>query len=320
MRISFLLALIVTLLSSLGYFYYVAGAFCPAPLSYRIGALDERFSLSQEEVRLAVGEAESIWENATGKNLFTYDDEGELVVNFVYDERQELSNKEDLLKEKLDATENVSDAMRDTYTTLVNTYNAERLTYAEKASVYEARLLAYNQEVEKYNERGGAPADIYASLEKEKRQLAREQSALNTYANKLNALVSEINSVGEKANRVVTTYNQGIDVYNNTFGTAREFTQGDYTNSTINIYTFDSEAELTLVLVHEMGHALSLDHVDGAASAMHYLLHGGKDGGPLSRSDIVLSAEDLSEFDRVCGQKTPLERLKIGVSRIFEGV
>ncbi len=188
MRMSFLSALLVTLFSSLGYFYYVAGSICPAPLSYRIGALDERFSLSQEEVRLAVGEAESVWENATGKNLFTYDGEGELVVNFVYDERQELSNKEDLLKEKLDATENVSDAMRDTYTTLVNTYNAERLTYAEKASAYEARLLAYNQEVEKYNGRGGAPSDVYASLEQEKRQLAREQSALNTYANKLNAL------------------------------------------------------------------------------------------------------------------------------------
>lgn len=320
MRISFLSALILTLFSSLGYFYYVAGSICPAPLSYRIGALDERFSLTQEEVRLAVGEAESVWENATGKNLFTYDDTGELVVNFVYDERQELSNSEDLLKEKLDATQNVSDAMRDTYTTLVNKYNAERLTYTAQAEAYEARLLAYNQEVEKYNNRGGAPADVYAALEEEKRQLSREQSALSAYANKLSALVSEINSVGEKANRIVNTYNQGIDVYNNTFATAREFTQGDYTNSTINIYTFDNRAELVLVLVHEMGHALSLDHVENSSSAMHYLLHGGKEGESLTTKDIALSTEDLAEFERVCGQKSPLERLKRGFSLIFESV
>lgn len=314
---SFLSALVITILVSLGYLYYVAGSICPAPLSYRIGGLDERFTLTQEEVRLAVAEAESIWENATGKNLFTFEEGGDLTVNFIYDERQALSNSEDLLKEKLDATENVSDAMRDTYTTLVQKYNSERLLYTEKAKVYEARLLAYNQEVEKYNGRGGAPFDVYDALENEKRILSREQTVINTYANKLNVRVAEINAVGEKANRIVNTYNQGIDVYNNTFGTAREFTQGDYTESTINIYTFDNEAELILVLVHEMGHALSLNHVEDRSSVMHYLLHGGKDGNVLAKADIVLSGEDMTEFERVCGEKKVSETILVGFKKWY---
>lgn len=320
MRIRFAVTLIITVLCSGGYFYYVAGSACPAPLSYRIGTLDERFNLTREEARLAVSEAEAVWEDATGKNLFSHDDKGTLVVNFIYDERQELSNSEDLLKEKLDATQTVGDAVRDTYSTLVAQYNAERLTYTKKVEVYEARLSAYNGEVEKYNGRGGAPADVYAELENEKRQLAREQGVLTTYANKLSRRVSEINAVGEKANKIVHTYNQGVDVYNNTFGTSREFTQGDYTNSTVNIYTFENHTELVLVLVHEMGHSLGLGHVENNASTMHYLLHEGKEGSTLTKKDVELTAEDLAEFEEVCGQKTVFERLKIGFSRIRAAV
>ncbi len=316
MRKSFATALITTVLFGGGYLYYVAGSVCPAPLTYQIGSIDERFNMSEEEVRLAIGEAESVWEDATGKNLFTADDEGVLSVNFVYDERQELSNSEDLFKEKLDATETVSDAMRDTYATLVNEYNAKRLEYTQKAEAYDARLSAYNLEVEKYNGRGGAPTDVYARLEEEKRQLSLEQNALNAYSAKLNALVSDINSVGEKANRIINTYNQGVDTYNKAFGTAREFTQGDYSQGVINIYTFDSKAELVLVLVHELGHALSLDHVENSKSVMHYLLHEGQEGGAVTEEDVVLSAEDLAEFNRVCGQKTFLERLKMGLSLV----
>jgi hypothetical protein len=320
MRIRFLTSLIVTVLASCGYFYYVAGSLCPAPLSYTIGSVDERFTMTSDEVAQAVAQAESIWEEATGRNLFTFEEGGGLTVNFIYDERQALSNSEDLLKEKLDATENVSDAMRDTYTTLVQKYNSERLLYTEKAKVYEARLLAYNQEVEKYNGRGGAPSDVYDALENEKRSLAREQAVINTYANKLNVRVTEINAVGEKANRIVNTYNQGVNVYNETFGTAREFTQGDYTNGIINIYTFDSEAELVLVLVHEMGHALSLDHVEHKESVMNAVLHGGKNGEILTMADVRLTPEDLASFESVCGKKTMLERLKVGFSKISEGL
>ncbi len=317
MRIPFAGALIVTLVASCGYFYYVAGSICPAPLSYRIGSLDERFNLTQEEAQVAISEAEAVWEDVMGKNLFSYDDNGTLGIHFLYDQRQELSNTEDLLQEKLDATETVSDAMRDTYATLVAKYNEERLFYTQKVEAYEARLFTYNAEVEKYNERGGAPSDVYANLENEKRQLSREQVVLGTFANKLSSRVAEINAVGEKANKIVNTYNQGVDVYNNTFGTAREFTQGDYTNNIINIYTFENHTELVLVLVHEMGHALGLNHVENNASVMHYLLHGGKEGSTLTEKDIALSAEDLTEFDKVCGQKTILESLQIGFSRIF---
>lgn len=303
LRKGFALALLIVALFGGGYFYYIAQAVCPIPRSYSIGELDDRFDISQEEARLAVAEAESVWEDATGRNLFTYEERnGDLTINFKFDQRQEFVNAEGELKEKLDATENISDAIGETYAALVEKYNDLRMTYATRVAEYEQRLNRYNAEVEDYNDKGGAPADVYEALEQEKRLLNREQSDLNAMAGDLNGLVSEINEIGEKGNKIITTYNTGVNVYNETFGEAHEFTQGDYADNVITIYTFEDTEELELVLAHELGHALSLDHVDGERSVMHYLI---------GEQHAALSDEDLAEFNRVCGNRSLWERLKL---------
>lgn len=307
MRKGFVLAFLVSLLFGGGYFYYIAQAVCPVPMSYSIGEIDDRFDLSKDEARLALSDAESVWEDATGKNLFSYEDEGgTLSVNFVYDQRQEFVNAEGELKEKLDATQNISDAIGETYAALVKEYNELRITYATRVEDYERRLSRYNDEVEKYNRQGGAPADVYGSLTKEKQSLNREQTELNDLAGKLNSLVTDINNVGEKGNKIVSNYNQGVNVYNETFGESHEFTQGDYSNHVIKIYTFEDKSELQLVLEHEFGHALSLDHVDGVSSIMHYLIKDQPEDGSLSK-------QDLSEFNRVCGEQNLLEKIKVSL-------
>jgi chromosome segregation ATPase len=307
MRKGFAISLIATLLFGGGFFYYIAEAVCPVPLTYRVGEIDDRFDITEEEARLALSEAESIWEDATGRNLFTYDENGKLVVSFVYDERQEFVEEETELKDKLDATENISEAISDTYASLIEEYNTLKLSYADKVEAYERKLNTYNEKVEQYNKEGGAPSDVYSALSAEKEALNREQRELNTLASKLNDLVSEINNIGERGNKLINSYNQGVETYNEKFGESHEFTQGDYSNSTIKIYTFEDDKELELVLVHEFGHALSLEHVEGPASMMYYLI--GEQ--PV---EAVLSKEDLQEFDRVCGEKSIVERLQILLS------
>lgn len=296
----------ITILFGGGYFYYIAQAVCPAPISYSIGSIDSRFNLSEDEVRVALSEAESVWEDATGRNLFSYEEDGKLVVNFVFDDRQEFVNAEDTLKEKLDETENISESIKNTYASLVSQYNELRISYATKVEQYERKLNAYNDEVEKYNNSGGAPSDVYSTLSKQKRALDAEQTSLNALSNKLNVLVKEINNIGDKGNLLINTYNSGVNLYNESFGEPREFTQGDYTNSTIKIYTFENKTELDLVLVHELGHALSLNHVEGKDSAMYYLIGG-------QSPDIGLTAADLAEFDQVCGEKNIWEKIKVSL-------
>jgi len=311
MRKSFLIALIAVLMFGGGYFYLVAQAICPAPLTYSIGTIDSRFAITSDEVKLAMSKAESVWEDATGRNLFTYAEDGALVVNFVYDERQDFLNTEGSFEEQLNTVENTSKQVQTTYDELVAKYNTLKNSYTTQTQAYEAKLSAYNTEVEKYNSQGGAPAKEYAKLELKKKALDTEQKSLNSLSSSLNTLVKEINAVGEKGNLLTTTYNQGVTQYNKTYGEPHEFTQGDYTNKIIQVYTFKDSAELTVVLAHELGHALSLDHVEGKESIMYYLI------GDQSQV-AVLSTEDSAEFNRICGDLSLLDALKLMLSRFEE--
>lgn len=307
MRSGFAIVLIAVVLFGGGYFYYIAQAVCPVPLSYSVGEIDERFNLSKDEIRVVISEAESMWEDATGRNLFSYEEEGDLVVDFVFDDRQQFINEEGSLKNKLDATENISEAIKTTYAQLVEQYNELRMSYETKVQQYEKKLNVYNAEVEKYNKQGGAPEDVYESLSEQKKALDVQLTSLNVLSGQLDALVKEINNIGEKGNSLVNTYNKGVNIYNQTYGEPHEFTQGDYTDGNIKIYTFEDRQELKLVLVHELGHALTLNHVEGEESIMYYMI--GE-----QRFDEGLSTGDLEEFDRVCGEKSLWEKAKVSLS------
>lgn len=102
---------------------------------------------------------------------------------------------------------------------------------------------------------------------------------------------------------MVENYNENVGEFNDRYAQeAREFTQGDFSDGRINIYTYTDEQELTTVLIHELGHAMSLEHVDGSSSMMYFQI--GEQ--PL---EFELSATDLSEFNRVCGSMSLWDKL-----------
>lgn len=277
-----------------GYWYYTANAVCDVPVAYRIGNIDPSFSISEDQVRTALSSAESLWEDATGRNLFTYDEEATLLVNFVFDERQEESNAEHELRDELDEKGTVSDSIRSEYTKLLDQYEALKNSYDTRARQYEERLRDYNEEVAEWNEKGGAPREAYELLEETKRTLGSEQKELNTVAYQLNQMVQKINAIGAQGNKVVSDYNEIVETYNERFNEAREFTQGDYQGDMINIYQYDSFDELVVVLAHEFGHALSLPHVENGDSVMYHYMD-------TQTSEKGVSAEDLEAFLEVCG-------------------
>ena len=302
MRTPYAVSLMLTLLLGGVYVFTAVQAGCNLPLAYRIGTIDPQFELSFEEARIALVEAEAIWENATGQNLFMYDDTAKYTVNFVFDERQALTEAERDLRARLDASENANETIDERYAKLVAEYNALDIIYKERIETYERALNVYNDEVESYNREGGAPPDVYASLEARKEVLDAEQDEINDIAAQLNALVSEINRLGEEGNRLIDMHNQQVAAYNRTFGHEREFTQGDYQDTVINIYTFSDRRELTLVLAHELGHAIAIGHVENESSIMYYLMGG-------QSEDLRPSAEDLEAFTLSCGEQTIRERL-----------
>ena len=307
MRATYAVALMLTILLAGTYWYSSVEAVCKLPVYYTLGELDERFGLSETEVKNRLSEAESVWEDATGRNLFTYLPEADMKVNFIYDDRQASADAAEAAKERLEVTETVNEKLGETYAELIAKYNERELSYESRRADYEQRLNQYNARVEKYNQEGGAPPDVYEELQQEKEHLDQDRKLVNAMAEELNELSFQINQIGEQGNVLIDKYNENVRRFNDVFGHSEEFTQGDYEGRDINIYTFQNSWELKLVLAHEFGHALALGHVENEKSIMYYLL--GEQ--PL---EIEPSAEDLAEFQSVCGDVTTYERLREQIS------
>lgn len=285
--------LIVAVVFASVYFYRTVSARCNIPVVYHVGDIASQFDLSPQEARAVLSEAEAVWEDATGLNLFTYEDNEGLPVNFIYDERQAETNAEMVLREQLEERQHLSEEISEEHEQLLEQYQELEELYEEKVAAYESRLDAHNAEVEHWNDEGGAPEDVYEKLQEQQRTLGREQRTINDLADQLNRLAKEINNLGERGNVIVSAYNNVVNVYNNRFNQEREFTQGDYQGTSINIYQYESREELVTVLTHELGHALSLDHVEKAESFMYFLM------GEQSL-EAGLTPEDIAEFEAVC--------------------
>lgn len=279
------------------YWYAAVGMVCQVPLSYQIvGPIDERFGITEAQAAEAIKEAETVWEGVLGRELFyaTKGSRADVTINFVFGERQAAALAEVDLRERLEDKQMSSSDLQTQYDKLVGEYQAAKKDHEAAVGAYEARLASYNAEVARYNNEGGAPADVYERLERTEGELAKEADRLEANASTLQTQAAEINKLGEAGNQIIRQYNAGVETYNEQFGTAEEFTEGDYQNGRINIYTFANQTELVKVLAHELGHALSVSHVEGSNSVMYYLLED-------QPTPLTLSPQDTAAVTAVCG-------------------
>jgi hypothetical protein len=311
MRFSYLLALTITLSLAGVQWYQSTRYICPVPINYRLGIIDDSFSITQAEAKQYIEQAAQVWEDVADQDLFVYNDDADFTINFVFDERQETANAQTADRERLDGIAVQNDQFRTQIADLQTTYQNRNVQFETTKTNYDDRLESYNDAVRQANDRGGATPAAFAVLEEERVVLEGESNQLRVASNALNSLASQLNELSSEGNRLIETYNSEVRGYNDLYGEAHEFTQGDYRGGEINIYKFSDQFELVSVLAHEFGHALGIDHVEEPGALMYYLLDDELDQIP------TLSESDIAAYQRECSDQGFGARVRVLIREIL---
>ena len=270
----------------INFFYYSP---CSTPISYKLGEIDSGFNETSQQFLGDIHQAVMIWEVAYGKQLFVYDPKAILTVNFIYDERQALTNQINNLDNQL-STEKSS-------------LTPQMQEYQAKVHTFEQQLSELNSQIAYWNSKGGAPKDVYDQL------LAQQ--------NNLKQQAAELNQMAQTLNRATDTYNAQVGELNQTVGSLDQVAQVkpeeglyDPNNNTISIYYNHGHDELVHTLAHEFGHALGMQHEDNPDAIMY----------TQTNLNITPTSEDLAQLRQVCRYRTVVDRVQEVIQRIKESI
>ncbi len=292
---SIVLWVLLILLGGYRAYLYYEHQPCKTPIEYNIGTLDPRFGVTKEQFLTDISTAGMLWSDAEGKKLFEYNPNGSLTINLVYDDRQKITQQENVLNSSIDQNTLVAESVKQQFTSLREQYAAAKAAYQTDLTTFNKAQTDYNNEVTYWNEKGGAPQREYASLQSQKNALTVKRNELEVGRQKVNDLASQINALIDKYNLLVAHINDTVDAINNDGLAGTQFEEGVYISDRdgkrINIYQFNTKNYFIRVLSHELGHALGLQHNDGKDSIM----------SPVNQSkSLKLSPEDLAALKALC--------------------
>jgi hypothetical protein len=247
---------------------------CDTPVGFSIGEVDPKFSISKSEVLQYALQAQQTWSDAYGKTLFKYDPESEFKVNLTYDVRQRLNSQISDLNSDLEARS--------------QQIEPEIQAYEKKVDDFKVKIAALNSEIDEWNNKGGAPPDVYKNLIERQAQLKTEADKLNEEAKSLNQSTQKYNLQVGQLNQKVNTFNQVLE-YKPEEGIFMQDSDG----RRIVIFFYTSKDDLVHTLTHEFGHALGMDHVQDEEAIMFHSTNG----------SLVPTETDLAELAEVCEKR-----------------
>ena len=265
--------LILTILVLIFVSQNISISFCDYPILYKVGTVDNQFNLSNDNFLSDVKKAADIWNKAYGKNIFSYDPNGKLSINLIYDERQLINSNIITQEGQVNKTQSALDS--------------QVAQYKKDAIDFKMKLIDLNNQIDFWNQKGGAPKDVYDQLIQKQKDLQTEADRLNSIAKNLNLKTESLNAQIGKLNQSVVTLNKVIE---------QRPEEGIYFGDTnrIEIYYYVTQNELVRTIAHEIGHARGLEHTTDPLSIMY----------PKTNQTIVPTKEDLSELNSVCAKKS----------------
>jgi hypothetical protein len=269
---------------------------CRQPIRYSIGEVDPRFGMSREKFAKAVEEAGGAWSQKAGKPLFLEVSKGGMIMNAVYDYRQEARQKMETLGIKVDETKKSYDQLKAKHASLDALFAKRQQEYTSLKNRFEQKKAAYEAAAAEVEQRGVTHDDV-ERLETMRTEINAMVHDLNTRSEQLQHILDELNAVITVLNNLGQKTNETINAYNDVGGTLDdEYDAAVYIRNVsgrkIDVFTFSDEPELKRLLMHEMGHALGLPHLQATGSVMYYLNQ--------SKSPMLTEA-DVGALSERCG-------------------
>lgn len=267
---------------------------CQQALLYTVGSFDARFGITEDEFRQTISQAEKPWEEALGYDIFRYDLNATFPINLIFDERQARTIESQALGAEWTAAQSQQSTIQGQYESLSSELTKARRAYDASVADFDERLARYNSRVAHWNSGPRIDQAELNQIQREEKRLRQDQARLEGDRNRVNALIAEANRYVRAGEQIAEAYNERLETFTKTYGTGGLFDQGVYEGTGIDIFQFDDRDHLRMVLVHELGHALGVEHVAGPTSIMYPTL------GAQDVKHIALSAEDRAALTQVC--------------------
>jgi hypothetical protein len=274
---------------------------CHEPDTFRIGEIDDRYMIDEHELYLLLREVADVWSEAFGRPVMEFDNDGEIRINLIYAEQQELSDQERQFRDRIQSERYRIASVEKEYEQMDREYRQRVEEHQQNLTELQQMIEDLNNWVAQKNEEGGFRESEMPLFEQRKHEVDSLSAALNRHGHRLNETARILNQKVDRINEKVADKNRLVDEYNRTFTGTRRFTQGSYerrgNDRSINVFSFLDEDELKLVLAHEMGHALGIGHVENPGSVMYHLM------GNQARPGVELTDEDRRALLNICGNE-----------------
>jgi hypothetical protein len=276
-----------------------SGGDCILEFSYEIGEIDPGFGLSRTEVERAVNDALALWGTAVKRINVTRGPGAENLVQFLYDGRQQYTDLASDTQQDINSRVANIRRMQAEYQRQVGQIERENEEYENYVNTLHADVERINEWIEEVNESGGFTEAQMRELERRREALNRRQDTESRMRAELQRSVDRLNRMGEDISREVERNQELTEQFHEEFGREFSFSSADYRRENgqgiISIYQFTDKRQLKVLLAHEIGHALGLDHVENSQSIMYEYIR-----DQLNGQRVRLSPEDKAAIIEQC--------------------